>query len=111
MAKKHKTFPRVKEILEASKKDFEDITMNEKKIKENKTHRDLIELIVDSVENKRRLDHKAYNELISSHPQIKSIVDALIHQVQLFSIYDNEPNRVNFNYEAYLIQIDMLVNL
>jgi hypothetical protein len=100
MAKKHKTFPRVKEILEASKKDFEDIT-----------HRDLIELIVDSVENKRRLDHKAYNELISSHPQIKSIVDALIHQVQLFSIYDNEPNRVNFNYEAYLIQIDMLVNL
>jgi hypothetical protein len=76
-----------------------------------KIHQELVDSIVDSIENKKRLDKASYSKLVEEHPQIKKILDELIEQVRIYSIYDSEPTKVNFNYDAYLKRIDQLINI
>jgi hypothetical protein len=76
-----------------------------------KIHQELVASIVDSVENKKKLDKTSYEKLVEEHPQVKKILDELIEQVRLYSVYDLEPNKVNFNYNAYLKRIDQLINI
>lgn len=79
----------------------------EKKKKEKKTprYKELVIKIVDSVENKRNLDREAFNELIGMHPHLEPIVKNMITQVELFSIYDLEPMKINFDYSLWLKKI------
>lgn len=106
-------FPGIRGILEKSLKDYETILQRERKteMSEENKHKELVEKIVDSIENKKRLDKASYQELVENHPQVKSILDELINQVRMFSIYDSEPNKVNFNYNAYLHRIEQLINI
>ena len=81
--------------------------------KEKKSRLDikkLIERIVTSIEVNKKLDTVAYDALTKQFPQTKSIVDELISELRLFSIYDDEPHTVNFEYSAYLEQIEELAS-
>jgi len=71
----------------------------------------LLRSIVDSIENKKKLDILAYDSLTRMYPQIKNIVDQLIKELRIFSIYDDEPHTVNFDYSAYLKQIELLAEI
>jgi len=75
------------------------------------TNKELVISIVDSIENKKRLDKASYDYLVENHPQVKKILDELIEQVRIYSVYDLEPTKVNFNYNAYLKRIDQLINI
>lgn len=69
-------------------------------------------LIVKSVEQTGDLikeAKEAYEEFISCYPHAKATLDRLIEEVRLFSVYDDEPATVNFEYSAYLQQIQKLV--
>lgn len=52
---------------------------------------------------------QAYDEFTERYPHAKSILDDLISEVKLLSVYDDEPATVNFEYSAYLQQIQKLV--
>lgn len=106
-------FPRIREVLDGAQDDWTQInkTASTKKMEQARGHEELVKNIVDSIENKRRLDRASYDELVESHPQVKKILDELIHQVRLYSIYDDEPTKVNYNYGAYLKRIDQLVRI
>jgi len=92
---------------------FEEVVSNEKKEKEqSKEYQYWVLQIVDSIENKRIMDEEAkesYAKMIDLYPASKPILDDLIQQVRMFSVYDFEPSRVNFDFSAYIRKIENLV--
>jgi len=79
--------------------------------KEEPDYKKLVERIVDSIENKKKIDILAYDALTHKYPQTKNIINNLISELRIFSIYDDEPCTVNFNYSAYLKQIEALAEI
>lgn len=84
---------------------------NEDSKTEKPDYKILVERIVEKLENKNKIDLLSYNTLVKKYPQIKDTINQLISELRVFSIYDNEPNTVNFDYSAYLKQIEELVRI
>lgn len=78
----------------------------------NQKYKYWVILIVKQVEETGELKDEAkeaYKEFVSHFPHAKSVLDSLIQEVRQFSVYDDEPATVNFDYSAYLLQIQNLV--
>lgn len=105
---------KIEEIIKSTKKSLiSQIKEAEKKDEANKKpdYMKLLERIVDSIENKKEIDTLAYDALTQKHPQTKNIINNLISELRIFSVYDDEPHIVNFDYSAYLKQIKALVEI
>jgi predicted nuclease with TOPRIM domain len=111
MARKKRSFPKVRKQIDKMKETYEDIKQNESNSKttDEKDYEYWVINIVDSIENKNSFNREFYNKMIEKYPQTRAILDELIGQVQLFSIYDLEPSTINFNYSAYLLKIKNLI--
>ncbi len=113
MAKRRKE-PNVKAIKEVAEKiadTYEDIIEEKKKRPTKVTPRELVTRIVKSLENKNKIDIIAYDSLTKYYPQTKNSINNLISELRVFSIYDSEPHTVNFDYSAYLKEIEDLANI
>jgi hypothetical protein len=66
--------------------------------------------IVDSLENKHEPDKEAYDKVLEIAPNAEHILNEMVEQVRLFSIYDTEPTKINFNYHNYLTKIKELLS-
>jgi endonuclease III len=106
---KNKGFPKIKEIMNDIKTNYESIISRQTNASIEKDYEILIKKIVDSVENKKKLDEEAYNELTTKYPKIKQIVDDMIEQIKIFSIYDDDIKNINFNYSEYLTKISAIL--
>jgi hypothetical protein len=94
---------------------FQQIENNEEEIKKTRKEKreerkrpryeQLVIKVVDSIENKKKLDREAFNELIGMHPHLEPIVREMISQANLYSIYDTDPLAVNFDYSRWLKKI------
>lgn len=111
-------FPKIHELVEQMKEPYEAIQAHTKKMEDRKKAEQESEgsdykywtiQIVQKLENEKYLDKEAYNNLVKKYPQTKYVVDSLVEQVELFSIYDDEPSTINFDYAAYLLQIKNLI--
>jgi fructose-1,6-bisphosphatase len=112
--KNQRTSPRIKEVVQEAAKTYKEIEANREKIEAKKNEpeiRKLVEKVVDSVENKKKLDVLAYDTLVKQFPQTKNTINKLISELRIFSIYDGEPHKVNFDYSAYLEQIEALAEI
>ena len=114
MARKKRIFPGIKKIVEKAAETFvqiEKASTSVQKTIEPKDYEELVRRIVDSIENKKKIDILAYDSLTRRYPQTKNTVDQLIKQAQLLSLYDSEPITINFDYSAYLEQIKILAEI
>lgn len=106
ISKTREIIKKTKNILKAKIKEAEKEEATKKV-----DYKKLVERIVDSIENKKKMDILAYDALTRKYPQVKNIMDELIAELRLFSIYDDEPHTVNFDYSAYLKQIEALAEI
>lgn len=67
--------------------------------------RNLVISLVDSIENKRIVDQDIVKEILQIKPKAKTILEKLIEQVRIYSIYDTDPQVINFDYNSYLNKI------
>jgi hypothetical protein len=119
MSRKKKREERNKQIAKAVHNkvanmmpDFRRIMNNEGNIEIKKRmpkYEKLVARIVDSVENEKKLDEAAYKELIDIHPHLRPIVDEMISQARLFSVYDLEPMVIDFDYSKWLNKIKIKI--
>lgn len=65
--------------------------------------------IVKNIEESDEYDKESYEKLVKKYPHIKQTVDELIEQYRIFSVYDFESNKNNFNLSAYLKKISKLI--
>jgi hypothetical protein len=104
-------FPKIREKLEEISKTFGEVIDNKNtSFKKIDYIEETLLKIVDSIENKKILDEISYKELSNMSPKIKNILDEMIEQIRLMSIYDTEPSVVNFNYNEYLKKIRTVLN-
>jgi len=112
--RKQKT-TKIEEIIKSTKdslvSQIKEAEKKEDKAKKKPDYMKLVERIVNSIENKKEIDTLAYDALTQKYPQTKNIINNLISELRIFSIYDDEPNTVNFDYSAYLEQIKALVEI
>lgn len=89
------------------------IEISEKRAKDRRQqYKYWVILIVKEVEATGQLTdeaRQAYKDFIERYPRVKATLDNLVAEVILFSVYDDEPATVNFDYSAYLQQIQKLV--
>lgn len=110
--KKYKGIPpNMLATIQTAAKTFEEIEENRKENNSGPDIRKLVERIVESIEVKKKIDILAYDALTKQFPQTKNLVDELISELRIFSIYDDEPHTVNFEYSAYLEQIEELASI
>ena len=107
--------PKMLATIQKAAKTYQEIEENRKVTKAKKENqvdiKKIVQRIVDSIENKKKLDILAYDALVKRFPQTKNTVDGLISELRIFSIYDSEPSTVNFDYSAYLQQIEALADI
>lgn len=103
MVNKENRFPKIKEIMEKIR-----YTM-EKNNREEMDYKLWVINIVSKLENEKYLDLDSYNNLIKKYPQVKELLDDLIKNVEMYSIYDTDPDVTNFDYKAYLIKMKELI--
>jgi len=110
MARKKRTFPGISRTVRQAAETFQEIERNYGLALSDrrKDYEILVERIVNTVENRKKLDILAYRSMIRQYPQTKKILDELIDKVRLFTVYDSEPTTINFDYSAYLKQIEVL---
>ena len=108
--KMHNTIKRAAEI-------YEEVEANEhantslSNMTEEPDYVVLVKKIVEKLENKRKIDILSYDILTKKYPQTKDTLNQLIAELRVFSIYDDEPHTVNFDYSAYLRQIGDLARI
>jgi hypothetical protein len=101
---------KVKKIVKQAAETYEAIEAHKEEVAK-KDYERLIERIVDSVENKKKLDVLSYQSFVKQFPQARNTLNDLIAELRIFSVYDDEPHMVNFDYSAYLSQIKALVEV
>jgi len=112
--KKYQEPTKIEEIIKSTKESLVSQIKEAEKKDEAKKKPDyikLVERIVTSIENEKKIDMLAYDTLTRKYPQTRNTVNNLISELQIFSIYDDEPHTVNFDYSAYLEQIEVLVEI
>lgn len=108
--KMHSTIKHASEV-------YEEVEANEhanaslSNMKEEPDYVILVKKIVEKLENRKRIDILSYNTLTKKYPQTKDTLNQLIAELRVFSIYDDEPHTVNFDYSAYLKQIEDLARI
>lgn len=65
--------------------------------------------ILQGYEVDKKLDIEAYRLMTIRYPQTKSVLDELIQQLEIFSIYDGESTTTNLDFPAYLLKIQNLI--
>ena len=66
---------------------------------------ELVIQLIEQLENKGILDNDIYNLLVEKYPNIKSILDDMIYDIKIYSIYDVDKDKINFDYSLYLQNI------
>jgi len=113
--KKKNEFPGIKKILEEMAPVMKEIQNNQAleqrdpKTIEEKDYKLWIINIIKSIEENDEKDFESYNLLIKKYPQTKDITDEMIEQYKIFSVYDFESNKHNFDLPAYLRKISKLI--
>lgn len=100
-------------IIEVLKEAAETMALIEGKsvTKETKDYETLVAKIVNGIIKKKKVDILAYDTMVRVYPQTRNIINQLIKEVRLFSLYDREPATINFDYSAYLKQIEELAEI
>jgi hypothetical protein len=112
MAKKNSKTNKIQKTVKEAARTYSKILENSAKTEnERKEYITLVERIVRSLEMKNKIDILAYEDLVKRYPQTKNTVNQLISELRTFSIYDDEPHTVNFDYSAYLKQIEELAKI
>lgn len=109
--KKEKSASKIKDVVQKMKSTYDSIMSKESEIEPEKAQKTNLDYklcvikIVESLEKNDELDKSSYYQLIEAYPHIKEILDELIEQYSIYSIYKEDP-LTNFEYEPYLLKIE-----
>jgi hypothetical protein len=113
MGKKQKKYPGIKEVMKDIISNYENINTEDVQIDnvgedelEERDYKLWTMKIIKSIEDGDSCDKEAYENLTKKYPQVKNIVDEMIEQYTLFSLYDFEGADDNTNLSAYFKNID-----